>query len=225
MRTIHWKATAKSMQMMVREHTREDERRLVIAFDTKLPPEAVLKGWGAGAAAAEAGEEPRGRKEAGRQSDAQMRAGLSIFQEKFERAVVMAASLANHFILERADVALVATDEARNVGPGSGPDHLYKLLRALATIQPTAAEEAGSPAGRARGRWRFGRGRGDNQKPAARAAATEKRADGGISWRLLEEMPLLGDDRRFKVLITSAPKGSIPAHVWRSAHVVFMDDL
>jgi hypothetical protein len=111
------------------------------------------------------------------------------------------------------------------VGPGSGPDHLYKLLRALATIQPTAAEEAGSPAGRARGRWRFGRGRGDNQKPAARAAATEKRADGGISWRLLEEMPLLGDDRRFKVLITSAPKGSIPAHVWRSAHVVFMDDL
>jgi hypothetical protein len=38
-------------------------------------------------------------------------------------------------------------------------------------------------------------------------------------------MPLLGDDRRFKVLITSAPKGSIPAHVWRSAHVVFMDDL
>jgi uncharacterized protein (DUF58 family) len=137
----------------------------------------------------------------------------------------MAASLANHFILERADVALVATDGARNVGPGSGPDHLYKLLRALATIQPSAPEESEPPPGRTRSRWRLGRGRGDNQKQAARAAASEKRAEVGISWRLLEEMPLLGDDRRFKVLITSAPKGTIPAHVWRSAHVVFMDDL
>ncbi|HEY7911917.1 MAG TPA: DUF58 domain-containing protein [Blastocatellia bacterium] len=225
MRTIHWKATAKSMQMMVREHTREDERRLVIAFDTKLPPEAALKAWGAGAATAEAGEEPHSKKEADRQSEAQVRAGLSVFQEKFERAVVMAASLANHFILERADVALVATDGARNVGPGSGPDHLYKLLRALATIQPSAPEESEPPPGRTRSRWRLGRGRGDNQKQAARAAASEKRAEVGISWRLLEEMPLLGDDRRFKVLITSAPKGTIPAHVWRSAHVVFMDDL
>jgi uncharacterized protein (DUF58 family) len=225
MRTIHWKATAKSMQMMVREHTREDERRLVIAFDTKLPPAAVLKEWGAAAATANADEEPRSRKEADRQGEAQMRAGLSIFQEKFERAVVMAASLANHFILERADVALVATDGSRNVGPGSGPDHLYKLLRALATIQPTVAEESESATGRARSRWRFGRSRGDNQKQTRERAASEKRAEAGVSWRLLEEMPLLGDDRRFKVLITSAPKGSIPAHVWRSAHVVFMDDL
>ena len=38
-------------------------------------------------------------------------------------------------------------------------------------------------------------------------------------------VPVLRDDRRFKVLITSAKKGSIPAHIWRSAHVVFMDDL
>ena len=42
---------------------------------------------------------------------------------------------------------------------------------------------------------------------------------------MLDEVPVLGDDRRFKVLITSAAKGTIPAHVWRSAHVVFMDDL
>ncbi len=238
MRTIHWKATAKSMQMMVREHTREDERRLVIAFDTQLPPEPVLRLWGARAANANPGDEGSAGKagdkeadketgkEARRESDAQMQAGLAAFQEKFERAVVMAASLANHFILERADVALVATDDARNVGSGSGPDHLYKLLRALATIQPTAPQEGEAPAGRARGRWgRLGRGRRDNQKPPPRATATEKRAEGAISWRLLDEMPLLGDDRRFKVVITSAPKGSIPAHVWRSAHVVFMDDL
>src|SRR6266478_8197980 len=36
-RNIDWKATAKSMQMMVREHMREDEWRLTIVFDTALP--------------------------------------------------------------------------------------------------------------------------------------------------------------------------------------------
>ena len=51
------------------------------------------------------------------------------------------------------------------------------------------------------------------------------RSNGGIAWRLLDEIPVLGDERRFKVLITSARKGTIPAHIWRSAHVVFMDDL
>ncbi|MCI0487871.1 MAG: DUF58 domain-containing protein, partial [Blastocatellia bacterium] len=38
MRKIDWKATAKSMEMMVRDHTREDEWRLTIVFDTARPP-------------------------------------------------------------------------------------------------------------------------------------------------------------------------------------------
>src|SRR5262245_52002975 len=42
MRNIDWKATAKSMAMMVREHMREDEWRLTIVFDTALPPGASL---------------------------------------------------------------------------------------------------------------------------------------------------------------------------------------
>jgi hypothetical protein len=46
-----------------------------------------------------------------------------------------------------------------------------------------------------------------------------------MAWRLLDEVPVLRDERRFKVLITSARKGTIPGHVWRSAHVVFMEDL
>ena len=37
MRNIDWKATAKSMEMMVREHMREDEWRLTIVFDTVFP--------------------------------------------------------------------------------------------------------------------------------------------------------------------------------------------
>jgi hypothetical protein len=41
----------------------------------------------------------------------------------------------------------------------------------------------------------------------------------------MEQLPVLADERRFKVFITSAAKGTIPASIWRSAHVVFMEDL
>ncbi len=36
-RHVDWKATAKSQQLKVREFTREDERRLVLALDTRIP--------------------------------------------------------------------------------------------------------------------------------------------------------------------------------------------
>ena len=36
-RHVDWKATAKAQQLKVREFTREDERRLVLVFDTSLP--------------------------------------------------------------------------------------------------------------------------------------------------------------------------------------------
>ncbi|HVF90082.1 MAG TPA: DUF58 domain-containing protein, partial [Blastocatellia bacterium] len=80
MRHIDWKATAKSRGMMVREHMREDEWRLTIVFDTTRPER--LKG-----PPGPAGDAPR--EEAGG------------FEEKFERAIIMAASLANHLMLER----------------------------------------------------------------------------------------------------------------------------
>jgi uncharacterized protein (DUF58 family) len=38
-RHVDWKATAKAQQLKVREFTREDERRLVLVFDTSLPAE------------------------------------------------------------------------------------------------------------------------------------------------------------------------------------------
>ena len=46
-----------------------------------------------------------------------------------------------------------------------------------------------------------------------------------VSFDLLDAHPELADERRFKVLFTSAPKGTIPATIWRSAHVVYIGDL
>jgi len=57
--------------------------------------------------------------------------------------------------------------------------------------------------------------------------AAEAAPDGGgeTAWGLLERLPALVSDDQFKILITPAARGSIPAVVWRSAHVVYFEDL
>ncbi|MEN3334514.1 MAG: hypothetical protein V7641_3879 [Blastocatellia bacterium] len=217
LRNIDWKATAKAQQMMVREHTREDEWRLTIVFDTMAPPALVAR------PAEEKSKKKKRDAEAAEREEEQKRQA-SAFQEKFERGIVQAASFANHFILERAEVELITTDERHNVSSGAGYDQLYKILRVLATLQPTIKAAGSEAAADAPARRLFKRPRRTDE-PGDGVVEQAPRGAGHIAWRLLDEMPVLGDERRFKVLITSAAKGTIPAHVWRSAHVVFMDDL
>jgi uncharacterized protein (DUF58 family) len=176
-RHIDWKATAKTTETMVREHVREDERRLTIVLDTSLPARSNNE------------ENERALK------------------DRFENAVVLAASLAKHFVLERAEVELLTPGQKHDVRSGAGFEHLYEILRALAVIEPESSEQSESPREPAP----------EKRRPNEKVVLDE--------WSLLGKVPLLGDDRRFKVVITSAAKGSIPANVWRSAHVVFTEDL
>ena len=222
MRNIDWKATAKSMEMMVREHMREDEWRLTIVFDTALPPFKASVG-----ASTTGRTKPEARVE--ESSEDRTRNDSGVFQERFERAVLMAASLANHFILERAEVELIPTGDFNSVPSGAGQEHLYKILGSLATLEPTDLSDLGDRdlEASARRAWSFfrmskQRARGETAHDQAAAAPGSNLV---TALRLLEDVPVLRDDRRFKVLITSARKGTIPAHIWRSAHVVFMDDL
>jgi uncharacterized protein (DUF58 family) len=89
LRHIDWKATARSRRLTVREFTSEDERRITIVLDTRLPSEQRL--------AADSGEQLQGR---------------------FEKGVVHTASLLKHFIDERAEVRLVLGDEVGPFGSG-----------------------------------------------------------------------------------------------------------
>ncbi|HKV41882.1 MAG TPA: DUF58 domain-containing protein, partial [Blastocatellia bacterium] len=133
MRHIDWKATAKSRGLMVRDHTREDERRLTIVFDTSMPQASRIVREDLGGPAGKRRWRGKDRR------DANTTAGgieATRFAEKFETAVVMAASLANHFTLEGAEVELVTVDESTRVGSGKGSDHLYDILGALATVEP-----------------------------------------------------------------------------------------
>ncbi len=226
-RNIDWKATAKSMQMMVREHMREDEWRLTIVFDTTMleigPPDSEL-GNVRGISGKQAKLQARESSADGGEVEG------SAFQDRFERAVLMAASLANHFIMERAEVELITTGEKHDVASGSGFEHLYKILGSLATLEPTEPESGSQKAEGQRqkaDKWAFlsWKKRRAEIAQSQEADTMRRKPAGGIAWRLLDEVPVLRDDRRFKVLITSARKGTIPAHVWRSAHVVFMEDL
>jgi uncharacterized protein (DUF58 family) len=223
MRYIDWKATAKSMSMMVREHMREDEWRLTIVFDTALPPGVISP-----SAQLATDDKSSGQVDPDQVASLQLaRHNADDFRERFERAVRMAASLANHFILERAEVELISTSDQQNVVSGSGQDHLYKILAALATLQPTEQpvdSRAGEPPRRRR--WSIRRRQvPESSSPSPDPGNGKRKPNGGIAWRLLDDVPVLRDERRFKVLITSARKGTIPGHVWRSAHVVFMEDL
>jgi uncharacterized protein (DUF58 family) len=231
MRHIDWKATAKSRELMVRDHTREDERRLTIVFDTSPPAEPRAHPLGVQEVAL-----PAERVEAGSSGESILKSPEDIFRDKFESAVVMAASLANHFILEGADVELITLNESHRVESDMGADHLHKILRSLATLYPdgegsadgNAATSAQSAKARVRGTKRDRSGR--VQKGGKPGSRSSQPAEQGIARpsslsRLIDQVPVLMDERRFKVLITSADKGTIPSGVWRSAHVVFMEDL
>ena len=218
MRNIDWKATAKTMEIMVREHMREDEWRLTIVFDTASPDS---KSPGA-AFSTKSKSETRSQEtdEDGSRRD------RDVFRERFEQAVLMAASLANHFILERAEVELIATGDYHNVPSGAGLEHLYKILGSLATLEPTefASLDPRVSQSSTRPPWTF-LGKSKRATASSDHAGEKAGSNFASALRLLEDVPVLRDDRRFKVLITSARKGTIPAHIWRSAHVVFMDDL
>jgi uncharacterized protein (DUF58 family) len=210
MRHIDWKATAKSSKLMVRENTREDERRLTIVFDTlRRTP----------------------RSFSGESADELEEKFAAKLEEQFERAIIHAASLVNHFILEQADVELITTEESRNVSSGSGNEQLHKILRSLAMLEPIplaqeeSAEENKGSAGRGLiSRFFRPEAAADEGESESPASLIKPRTD-PQQWATLDAIPLLADERRFKVLITSAAKGSIPASVWRSTHVVYMEDL
>lgn len=156
LRHIDWKATARGQRLIVREFTAEDERRVTVAFDTRV---------GTGQDADE-----------------------KDFRERFEHGVTLAASLIAHFIEEHAEVRLVLGEEGGRYGVGE--EHLYECLRRLALVMPREQKVSG-----------------DVRRDA-------------FTW---DEMDIhLTADGNYAIILTTAAPGSIPAHVWRASHVLYL---
>ena len=116
LRRIDWKATARSRNLIVREFAAEDDRKITIVLDPRLPDEPGVRPTLREVIDAEQnGEPPR------------------VF-ERFERAVTRTASLLSHFSEQQAEVRLaVGTDTG---GFGVGSRHLIECLKRLAVLEP-----------------------------------------------------------------------------------------
>ncbi|MFZ4792539.1 MAG: DUF58 domain-containing protein [Blastocatellia bacterium] len=102
---VDWKATARTGQLMVREHARDDDWRVTIVFRVQGPD--------------------------GARPD-----GASLNDEKYEAAIVLAASLADNLIGEGAAVRLIISGhrEGSVIPFASGQAQLLSILDLLARL-------------------------------------------------------------------------------------------
>lgn len=120
-RRIHWKATAKTGSLMVKEFAEGEFRRATIVIDNLLDEQGALRYSGA------------------------LRGGKVPYSEKFEKVVSVAGSLAGDLI-DRG--YLVRMMSCRKLVPfGTGQDHLFRILGVLAVMREEASWDSAQPAG------------------------------------------------------------------------------
>jgi uncharacterized protein (DUF58 family) len=153
-RHVHWKASARSGSLMVREFTREDDCRVLLVLDPHVSD--PTSGVNAGASASAS--------------------------ERFERAVTLCASIAWHFFERNAQLQFRSAGLETSLA--TAEENIFAILRHLALAQPLPPDP---------------------------------------EHELLSDLAASPD--LFKVIVTSQPRGSIPATLWHSSYVVFLDDL
>jgi len=115
--------------------------------------------------------------------------------ERFEKAVSLAASLADHFAREGAEFEFLTPRE--RIPRGIGTAHLDRVFRALAVVQC-------------------------EQNPVRASADLRDELSEILEPRILQAVL---SAKVFKIIITSKPRGSFPSAIWRSSHVIYFDEL
>ncbi len=152
-RHVHWKASARSGSLMVREFTREDDCRILLVLDPHLSAE----------------------------ESSSLKPGAPATNERFERAVTICASLAWHFYENNSLLQFRSAGVETPLAPAD--EIIFAILEHLAIAQPLPPDP--------------------QQSLMADLAASPE---------------------LFKIIVTSQPHGSVPASVWSSSYVVFLDD-
>ncbi len=116
LRRVDWKATARTRNLIVREFSAEDDKRVTIFVDTGVPADTGKRlTLREKIEAEQAGKDPS-------------------YSERFERGLSIAASLMSFFTEEQADIRLIVDDQKGDFGIGSR--HLHELLKRLAVAEP-----------------------------------------------------------------------------------------
>jgi len=118
-------------------------------------------------------------------------------EDRFERAVSVATSIAAHFVEEGAGMEFLTPHEY--IPRGSGMDHLYRILQSLAIVQyetftPTDNSEIWSP-------------------------------EGFSCIQNAPEFAEIFSEKVFKIVLTALPRNSFPSAIWHSSHVIYFDEL
>lgn len=129
---------------------------------------------------------------------------------QFEKAVSLAASLAAHFVHEAADFEYLIPGEY--IPRGTGTDHLYAILRSLAVVAPlapTATDQASA-------------GAGSGPANAAGHGEFGDRFSAGVG---KDRLAQILSEKVYKIVLTSRPRGTLPAPIWHSSYVIYFDEL
>lgn len=116
LRRIDWKATARTQALTVREFAAEDQKRVTVIFDRRIPRHSDA-------------EKPIRDKLAAEQGGSSV-----VASERFEKGAALAASLVARFTREQAETRLIVDDAEIDRGPGQA--HLYEMLKLLALAEP-----------------------------------------------------------------------------------------
>ncbi len=122
LRRIDWKATARTRHLTVREFLAEDDTKVTIILDTRVPDE---------------GEHRRTLRE---KLDSEQSGENPVVSPRLERGVSIAASLMAHFTEEQADIRLIVDDQIGEFDIGTR--HLHDGLKRLAVIEPIETANA-----------------------------------------------------------------------------------
>jgi uncharacterized protein (DUF58 family) len=194
-RHIDWKATARARPLVVREFTAEDERRVHVVLDTRTTNASAGVERATSARAKDVVKRDVRQGSVAREGDES--------SARFERGVTLAASLVAHFIEERAEVRLTLGSEVGSYGAGS--EHLYANLRRLALVAPDAQVKTDGGDAHARD---------THIKPAHTQPAPD-------FWDAIARASSSAD-ANYVILLTTAAPGTIPAHLWRQSHVIYL---
>ena len=110
--------------MTVREFSAEDDKRVTIIFDTRLPRTE---------------EKTLTLRE---KIDAEQRGKTIVASTRFEEGVSLAASMIAHFSDEQAEFRLVIDGDVGDFGIGR--THLYACFKRLAVVEPNSSKDATS---------------------------------------------------------------------------------
>ncbi len=121
LRRVDWKATARTSSLTVREFAAEDDKRVTVIFDPRLPA-----------------DEPR--LSLRQMLDAEQKGENMVISPRFENGLSSSASILAHFSEQQAEIRLIIGRESGEFGVGSR--HLFECLRRLAVIDPVMDPEA-----------------------------------------------------------------------------------